>query len=151
MTYHRHKAGVVRAYREMGDPAQPSRAYREQAILKLGSIKIEFSNDSLRAMQQLLENDTLSEVRTFQGNRLIGTLIYRVISPTMVLRIFPVLRPSDGSVNVETHREVANPDRIYALVARCELQQPNKPEMDEILQELWDGTDAANWYDVEPD
>ena len=85
-------------------------------------------------------------VRTFQGFRLVGVLMYRLTHPTQVLRVFPV---RTGSMP-EDHRQIVNEDRIYALIARCELQQPTMQEIDDILQELWDGTDAANWTDIEP-
>ena len=139
---------LVEAYLRMSDPAVVRQWYSEVGALEInGKLVFKFAEASLPAIQELIRSSDVSEVvRTFQGFRLVGVLMYRLTHPTQVLRVFPV---RTGSMP-EDHRQIVNEDRIYALIARCELQQPTMQEIDDILQELWDGTDAANWTDIEP-
>ena len=144
--YRVHKGWVIAAFKMVGDPAKFNRVVVECAVIQIGKYRLTFDVSGLLAAKELIgASDVTKEVRTFQGDKLVGALMYRLANPTQVLRVFPVSR----GTYVEDHRQIVNEDRIYALIARCELQQPTPAEMDEILQELWDGTDPANWTDMD--
>jgi len=93
-------------------------------------------------VDQALLNDRRNIMQTYQGEDMVAILFARITTPTQVLRVFPV--KSDTN---EEHRDVTDGLRIAAFVARYELSQPDQRETDELLRQLWDGTDAANWTD----
>ena len=144
MTYKVHKSESVHAVMVMHNPGQMQQRYYERAALQIGSFTITMDTICYLPLRELVQSSSMDEVRTFQGDRLVGVLMYWLTNSTQVLRVFPVAR----GIYMEDHRQIVNEDRIYALIARCELQQPTTQEMDEILQEMWDGTDAANWTDL---
>lgn len=135
----------VDAYRQMSDPAAHVKRYAHDCVLEIsGKFVFDFARESIFAMQELIRSSNVSGiVRTFQGDKLVGVVMSQKTNPIQVLRVFPV---KTGSTP-EEYRQIANEDRIAALIARCELQQPTMQEMDEILLEMWNGTDAANWTD----
>lgn len=92
MTYKVHKSESVHAVMVMHDPVQMQQRYYERAALQIGSFTITMDTICYLPLRELVQSSSMDEVRTFQGDRLVGVLMYWLTNSTQVLRVFPVAR-----------------------------------------------------------